>query len=143
MPQRTLSHDKYIGDFVFATENKRLALMYLAPKGFSTLMNPKLPNPNIVVCGEAENVIKKDKGGSLYVLDGKSFRETPQEGLSDYEMVSLKPVVPLEEIDYPGVINALLEEGISVYFTDESTFNSLILNDRQENMIKRLPKYLP
>lgn len=35
-PQRTLFHDEYIGDFVFATSDRRMAAMYLATKGVPT-----------------------------------------------------------------------------------------------------------
>ncbi len=140
-PQPTLSRDKYIGDFVFATKNKRLALMYLVPKGFATLMNSQLSNPNIVICGKVKDVIKKDKGGSLYWLSDEYFQDTPQAGLSEYEMVSEKPVIPFKEVSYENTIETLINGGISIYFTNESTFNSLLVNDKQQELIQKLPKY--
>ena len=57
-PQKTISHDKYIGDFVFATKYKKLALMYMLPKGFPILMNVKSKNPYVVICADAKKSLK-------------------------------------------------------------------------------------
>lgn len=141
-PQYTLSHDKYIGNYVFGTKSKRLALMYMLQKGFPRLMKPELPGPYLVICAQKQEILNIDKGGSLYILPSKSFQETPQQGLSKYEMVSLKPVVPIKEIVYPSVISALVKAGINIYFTDESTFQTLINNKYQDEIVKTLPKYL-
>ncbi len=51
-PQKTISHNKYIGDFVFATKYKKLALMYMLPKGFPILMNAQSKNPYVVICAD-------------------------------------------------------------------------------------------
>lgn len=48
-PQPTKSNNVLIGDFVFATENKLLAIMYLANKGIAVMMNPEKDNPTIII----------------------------------------------------------------------------------------------
>jgi hypothetical protein len=87
-PKRTLSKDKYIGDFVFATQNKVLAIMYLTTRGFATLMNSNSRNPNIVICADKDDYLKRDSGGAIYELPSALFIESPQKELSDYELVS-------------------------------------------------------
>ena len=140
-PQRTLSNNKYIGDFVFATKDKRLSLMYMLPKGFPILMNSKSSSPYVVICGEVEDVIQKDKGGALYILPSKTFHKTPQKELIEYEMVSRDSVAPIDEIDYANVLNALNIEGISIYFVDDTVFSNLIDNPEQDNIVKHLKRF--
>ncbi len=142
-PQPTLSHDKYIGDFVFATVDKKMALMYLVPKGIPTLMNPKGRNPNIVMCTTVSDFVAKDGGGAIYELPGKDFVRTPQEGLSDYEMVSRNAIKPLRKEVYANTLDALAAANITIRFTDEATFNKLIKSPQQASMIEALDVYRP
>ncbi len=142
-PQRTISNDKYIGDFVFATRHKKLALMYMLPKGFPVLMNIKSPKPYVVLCGNSRDILKKDKGGALYELSAKSFHRTPQTALSNYEMVSKMPINTLSETDYESVTRALDKEGIEIYFVNNKTFDKLILNPEQDSIVQTLDRYLP
>ncbi len=140
-PQSTLSNNKYIGDFVFATKDRKLSLMYMLPKGFPVLMNSKSSNPYVVIRGEAEDVIQKDKGGALYVLPSETFHETPQKELSEFEKVSKDSVTPIDEIDYASIIDALNMEKISIYFVNDTVFSNLIANPQQDNLVKKLKRY--
>lgn len=142
-PQSTLSNNKYIGDFIFATKNKMMALMYLVPKGIPILMNPTGPVPDIVICGDVSRFLTKDIGGAIYELSATNFNKTPQEGLSEYEMVSTKPVKPIRKTIYKSTLEALLSAGVQVRFTDETTFYRLIGNPNQKVIIKTLPIYIP
>src|SRR4051812_29088282 len=58
-PQRTLSKDKYIGDFVFATKDKLLAVMYLIPKGYGSIMDTKSKPPKILICANESEIKSK------------------------------------------------------------------------------------
>ena len=58
-------------------------------------------------------------------------------------MVSQEVVVPLGEGDYESVIQELIRENISIYFVDSDMFNKLILNPKQNNIVRTLDKYLP
>ena len=142
-PQRTISHNKYIGDFVFATKYRKLALMYMLPKGFPILMNVKSKNPYIVICANVEKILQSDKGGALYILPDNLFHQTPQKGLNEYEMVSKDSIIPLGEEDYDYLIKELIRENVSIYFVDNDMFNKLILNPKQDTMVQSLDKYLP
>lgn len=140
-PQPTLSLDKYIGDFVFATKIKNMALMYLVPHGFPTLMNPNDKEPNIVISANPVHFKSKDKGGAIYELPSESFIDTPQKGLSEFEMVSTKAVEPISKQVITSTLHALTNAGISIHFVNEKTFNKLIEDPNQQRSIKLLPKF--
>lgn len=142
-PQRTLSRDRYIGDFVFATANVRLAHMYLTPVGIVTLMNPSNDNPNIVLCIKQEEFIKQDKGGAVYELSSESFIPSPQKEISDYEMVSTTAVKPTKKTVYNKTLDALLSLDIKVRFVDQSVFYNLIKHPDQKKLIKEIQPYRP
>ncbi len=142
-PQRTISNDKYIGDFVFATRHKKLALMYMLPKGFPLLMNIKSSKPYVVLCGNVRDILKKDRGGALYELSTESFHRTPQTALSNYEMVSKESISPLNETDYESVTQALDKKGIAIYIVDNNMFDKLILNPMQDSIVQTLDRYFP
>jgi len=117
--------------------------MYMLPKGFPLLMNIKALNPYVVLSGNAQDIIKKDIGGALYELSAESFHKTPQSALANYEMVSKKPVIPLNETDYENVIRVLNKEGIAIYFVDTNTFDKLIMNPKQDSIVQTLDRYFP
>ncbi len=142
-PQRTISNNKYIGDFVFATRHKKLALMYMLPKGFPLLMNIKSSKPYVVLCGNVRDILKKDEGGALYELSAESFYRTPQTALSNYEMVSKESISPLNETDYESTTRTLDKEGIAIYIVDSNTFDKLILNPKQDSIVQTLDRYFP
>ena len=117
--KRTLSRDLYIGDFVFATSDVRLAAMYLATKGNAILVNVKTKKPTIVICNNAKDYLLNDKGGAIYRVPGNTFIKSPQEGLEDSEMVSEVGVTPIDTQVYLSSLDAMKEMGITIYFVNE------------------------
>lgn len=140
-PKRTLSKDKFIGNFVFATTDKILAIMYLTAKGYATLMGLHEEQPNIVICANSEDYLKHDKGGAIYELPSESFIESPQKELSDCELVSKVSVKPLRKLVYDKSIDTIMDAGIHVRFVDKQTFDSLIGNPDQLDLVGKLPLY--
>jgi hypothetical protein len=138
-PTRTLSKDRYIGNYIFATSDRILATMYLVTRGNATLMNSKAEPPYVVICADEAEYLKNDKGGAIYELPSETFTVTPQKELSEYELVSRQSVNPLTKITYEKSLDAMLGAGITVRFVDQQTFDSLIGNPRQTELIKNLP----
>lgn len=138
LPKRTLSNDKYIGDYVFATANRALAAMYLVPKGFAILMNIDMRVPTLVICGDEQELKKHDKGGAIYELLPDTFIDTPQQGLELYEKVSKKPVTPLKTKLYDSIFDAFREQEVKVKFVGETTFKELIESPNQKSLIQEL-----
>ena len=137
-PRRTLSGDAYIGDFVFATSDPRLAAMYLATKGNAILLNVKTKKPRIVICNNPINYLLKDMGGAIYNIPISTFRKSPQKGLEDSEMVSEVAVIPIEKQVYARSIDAMKDMGVSVYFVNEKMFNKIVQNKEEDKIIAEL-----
>jgi hypothetical protein len=140
-PKKTLSRDIYIGDYVFATSDIRLAAMYLATKGNATLMNVKADIPTIVICSEQKDYLASDKGGAIYTVPATTFKKTPQEGLEDSELISSVAVKPLSKKVYERSIDALKEMGIVIYFVNNSTFNKLVRTKDEAKIISSLQPF--
>lgn len=125
MPQRALSKNTYIGDFVFATSNKAYAAMYLAPKGRAMLLNTFHGVPSLVVSGSVEEFLNADKGGAIYEIPPDSFADTPQTELANTELVSSVPVVPLRKEIFDTSLQALRQMNVPVYFVDDALFDTI------------------
>lgn len=140
-PRRALSKGVYIGDYVFATKDKMLATMYLATKGYAVLLGSKDKNPNIVICADAQDYLASDHGGAVYELPEEFFFESPQTELAEYELVSKFPVKPLSKMVYEKSIDAMHKSGIDIKFVDQETFDNLIGNLKQRELVHQLPNY--
>lgn len=136
LPKPTLSKDQYIGDFVFATANRRLAAMYLATRGIRTLMDTESDPPSIVICDSEEHYRGSDKGGSIYTVPSADFIPSPQAGLETYEMVSERKVAPIEQQVHTSSLKAMKECGISVHFASKEQFDLLLSLPAGEGRLK-------
>jgi putative flippase GtrA len=141
-PHKTLSNDEYIGDYVFATANKELAVMYLASKGKATLMNTKSQPSRIIICDDEKQYIKNDKGGAVYELSPKGFQPTSQTGLSEFEKVSEQAVTPLRKNVYASSLEAMREHDITIYFVNKKIFDELVAAKDEDEIINQLKPYM-
>lgn len=124
-PQKTLSKDIYIGDYVFATSNKVLAAMYLTTRGVPTIMHYEYERPVIMIMASSEEYAKGDIGGAIYTVPAESFTNTPQAGLEDSEFVSSVEVMPISKKIYNSSIEAIKSMGITINFISKDYFNEL------------------
>lgn len=60
-PQKTLSKDIYIGEYVFATSNPKLAAMYLVTLGTRTIMNTPARPHHILIGADAKLFSEQDQ----------------------------------------------------------------------------------
>lgn len=72
-----------------------------------------------------EEFIKNDKGGHIYVLPSDTFESDPKRGLGEYEWVSKTKVKPSKKIEYLSALDAMLENGVQVYFVDDDTYKKI------------------
>lgn len=140
-PKRTLSRDIYIGDYVFATSDIKLAAMYLATKGNAILMNVEAETPVIVICNNPEDYLAHDSGGAIYIVPATTFKKTPQEGLEKSERVSKVAVTPVDKRVYKHSIDAMKETGIVIYFVNQKTFNSLVQAKDEDKILASLQPF--
>lgn len=143
LPKKTLSKDKYIGDFVFASHNKTLAIMYTTAKGFYSLMSTDTIPAYIVICADQNEYIKKDKEVSIYKLPSVGFEETPQVELKDYEFVSSNEAIPESCQTYPNALAAFSKNNIDVYFVDKDNFDQIVAarGEDRTKYLKSVAKY--
>jgi hypothetical protein len=140
-PKRTLSKDRFVGNFVFATSDRKLAAMYLANNGVPVLLNVK-EGPRIIICSNADTYIQNDKGGAIYEVPADSFQPTPQAGLEDSEVVSEVPVVPLNKTIYQTSLDAMKEMGVQVYFVAKDVFDEIVKNKNESEIVAKLKPYI-
>lgn len=142
-PKKTLSKDKYIGDFVFASHDKILAIMYMTVKGFYSLMSTDTTPPYIVICADENEYKQKDREVSIYNLPSDSFEESPQEELKEYEFVSHQQVVPESFETYPNALTAFNQNNIDVYFVNKQVFDQIVeAGDKdRDKYLKSVAKY--
>lgn len=142
-PKKTLSKDKYIGDFVFASHNKTLAIMYMTVKGYYSLMSPSTSPPYIVICADENEYIEKDREVSIYKLPSGDFEVTPQTELKEHEFVSRQSVTPDSFETYPNALTAFSHNNIDVYFVNKTTFDQIVeAGDKgRDKYLKTVAKY--
>ncbi len=127
-PRKTTSRDPEEGELVFATPDKGLASIFMADSRHygSGKFN------DVTYCYIVEprgEFIKRDKGGHIYVLPGEGFENDPSKGLGEHEWTNKQKVKPVEKIEYPSSLDAMLENGVQVYFIDEETHKKIQQSD--------------
>lgn len=142
IPKRTMSKDKYIGDFVFATTDKKLAAMYLATRGVATLMNHTQDKPYIVICGDQEGYLQSDKGGAIYTLLSESFEPTPQRELVESELMSSIRVKPVKVELFQTSLEAMHKHGVAIYFVSKNTFDEMVATKNKDVAVSALEPFL-
>jgi hypothetical protein len=83
---------------------------------------------------------KLDKGGTIYKLPGDSFSNDPSKGLKS-EWVSKKNIKPIDRTDYDSALEAMLENGLQVYFVDDNfleMINKIKMPEGMDELIKIL-----
>lgn len=142
IPQRTLSKDIFIGNFVFATADKLLAVMYTAPKGYAVIMNSDYPKPYIIINARAISYVESDVPVFIYKMSGMPFKLTPHLELEVHEFVSANEVrVDLVE-SHESSIEAYVKNGITIYFVDDDTFKKVILVKQNKVIMDSLVPYV-
>jgi hypothetical protein len=117
-PQRKSWRDEKEGPRIFATQELSLATIFMAPSAFSSGFFDDIPYA--IIPYSREDFIAQDKGGHVYVLPSDTFISDPTVGLGTYEWTSSENVKPIKVIEYPSVLDAIIENGVQVYFVDES-----------------------
>ncbi len=144
-PKRKTVRDPEEGEVLFATQDLAFATLFMIPlRGLTCGRFNKIP----YVCIESskEEFIRNDTGGHVYVVPSDSFSCDSHKGLSKYEWTSKNPVKPVAKIEYPSTLDALIENGVQVYFVDTSTLqqireapdhgHSILKNTESENKFR-------
>lgn len=81
------------------------------------------------IIANREEFINNDKGGHIYVLSSDSFEINQGRGLGNEEYASKEPVAPIKTLEYPSAIDAMIENGVQVYFIDQETYERMQVSE--------------
>lgn len=132
------------GPLVFATPDKRVAAMFLAPKDGGLAEISKFDEDAVLVIqNSADNFIAHDKGGAIYVLPSDTFTTDNSIGMQETEWVSKEAVKPISKEIYTTSIDAMRSMGVKLYFVDARIMN-MVRNSSDHGMalLRSLPPYL-
>ncbi len=85
--------------------------------------------PYAVIVGSREHFEKNDKGGFVYTMPSDTFENDPGKGLGKLEWTSKVGVKPTSKIEIPSRLQAMLENGVQVYFIDKATHEKIKESD--------------
>lgn len=131
-PRRDRIRDKDEGPRVFASPDKSLVTTFLVKGHCDDWTNIGKFNgvPCMVICADREKFIEDDKGGTLYELPSDTFSCDLEKGMGKDEWTSKEPVKPTNKIKFDSALEAMLENGVQVYFVDKETFKSIVEDER-------------
>ena len=76
------------------------------------------------------------EGGHIYVLPSDKFISDPNKGLGEYEWTSKESVSPIDKIEFPSTLDAMIKNGVQVYFVEPSEFNKIEPENKDAEVIK-------
>ncbi len=119
--------DENEGAVIFSTPDKALASAFLVKSHEDNWMKIGFFEdiPVVVIKSDREKFIENDKGGTMYSVPSDTFDYDAHKGMGEKEWTSHEPVKPLSEIQYSSALDAMIENGIQVYFVDEPTFDAV------------------
>jgi hypothetical protein len=91
-----------------------------------------------MVIRDKKHFMRRDKGGSIYKFSSDGFTSCPHKDIGENEWVSKDPVTPIEKTDFESALEAMIENGVQVFFVDKKTFNRIIHDSDSIDIIKSL-----
>lgn len=130
-PREGNFRDEDEGAVIFSTPDKALASVFLVEGHGDHWMQIGFFGdiPVVVINADREGFIKDDKGGFMYTVPSDTFDYNPHKGMGEREWTSREPVKPLSETRYPSALDAMIENGVQVYFVDKKIFGKLNNSD--------------
>jgi hypothetical protein len=133
VPRRENFRDEKEGPVIFSTPSKALASAFLVEGHGDDWMQIGFfaDIPVVVINADRDKFIEDDTGGVLYTLPSDTFKYDPNKGMGDKEYTSREPVKPLYEERHTSALDAMIENGVQVYFVDKKTFDGI--NNSQDH----------
>ncbi|MEP7162284.1 MAG: S8 family serine peptidase [Candidatus Moraniibacteriota bacterium] len=127
VPRQGNYRDENEGAVIFSTPDKALASAFLVEGHGDHWMKIGFYGdiPYVVIKSDREEFIKKDKGGFMYTVSSDTFDFDPNKGMGEREWVSKVSVKPLSEKHFESALDAMIENGVQVYFVDENIFEAI------------------
>ena len=130
-PNRENYRDENEGAIIFSTPDKALASAFLVEGHGDHWMQIGFYGdiPVVIINADKEEFIKNDKGGVMYAFPNDTFNYNPNKGMGEKEWTSRESVKPLSEEQYTSALDAMMENGVQVYFVDKKTFDEINNSD--------------
>lgn len=122
-PRKERVRDEKEGRVVFGTADRAFASMFLGPRPDDSWSSKgSLNGVYYILIGDEKRYRREDKGGVIYEMPGEAFEHDPSRGM-ETEWVAKKSITPKNKQQYPFALDAMIENGVQVYFVDERTLN--------------------
>jgi hypothetical protein len=130
-PRAETIRDPSEGPVVFASHDKQSVTCFLVPTDdswakISQYRGDKHPTIYVMCISDEKRFRELDKGGAIYHLSPKSFYL--DESKSRTEWTSKESVMPINKELYNSGLDAMIDNGVLVYFCDEPTLLELKKN---------------
>lgn len=127
-PRAESVRDPNEGPVVFASHDKALVTCFLVPTDdswskISQYRNNNHPTLYVMCISDEKRFRELDKGGAIYYLSPEGF--FLDESKSNTEWTSKVSVKPLRKEVYDSGLDAMINNGILVYFCDKATLLDL------------------
>ncbi len=125
-PRAKSIRDPEEGPVVFATPDLALATTFLVSEANDSWTQiGKINGVPYMVIRDKKHFMRRDNGGSIYKFKSDGFTSHPHKGMGDDEWVSKEPITPIEKTDVQSALEAMIENGVQVFFVDKGTFNKI------------------
>lgn len=124
-PQANSVRDSKEGSVVFGARDLALASTFLVEADDSWTERGTFGGAYYFVVSDGEKFKSSDKGGALYVLPNNTFECDVNKGMGDLEWTSEQGVKPVDKTVYESALDAMINNGVQVYFIDQGTFSKI------------------
>lgn len=113
-----------LNQFLFASHDIRVASVFLA--GAKRAACVQIQNLMFAfIADPRSDILSADRGGALYVVDGKTFRPHRAVANRCIEWVTVEKVTPVATLEYRSGLQAIVRFGARLYFVDDSAFRTI------------------
>lgn len=138
-PRDGKKRDENEGAQIFATPSKAMATMFLVDTDDSWTQTGVMDGVPYIIISDKERFTSLDTGGTIYSLPSQTFETNLEKGLREMEYTSDEPVVPVDSEFVDSALNAMVEQGVKVYFVDQETFENIqAAEDLGESIVSNL-----
>jgi hypothetical protein len=136
VPLAESMRDPAEGPQVFATPSRAMATIFLVKTDDSWANSGSIDDVPYMIISDEARYRAADTGGYVYTLPPESFVNDPKKGLGPLEWTSSVKVIPAKKEFYPSAVEAMIDAGVQVYFTDLEAYRKI------QNDIDHISEYL-
>lgn len=122
-PRAETVRDPEEGPLVFASPDAKAVTRFLVPVDDSWTQISTFNGIHTIVISDKDRFSRLDKGGAVYSLPPETF--THDETKSKREWTSKFGVKPTAKLEYTSGLEAMIDNGVQVYFVNEETFKQI------------------